>query len=195
MPVLPSRRATMLACLAAAALPVASRAESVRRGDPIPAMAALAGAVAEEGQPDAGLAGLDKSLGATVGHKLFTVLVLNWDMGEFRRFYSSRPRAYPVGSGRPIPREGWYIEEVVRGGRPRISRDWDAVKADFADHDLIRSLGCESCVNVPVRWQGRTLGTLNLLHEAHWYTDADLPVLSAFAAMSVPVLQEIVRRG
>ena len=99
----PSRRATMLACLAAVPLPAVSRAQSARHGDPIPAMAALAGAVAAEGQPDAGLAGLDKSLGATVGHKLFTVLVLNWDRGEFRRFYSSRPRAYPVGSGRPIP--------------------------------------------------------------------------------------------
>jgi transcriptional regulator with GAF, ATPase, and Fis domain len=193
MPAL-SRRATMLACLGAVPLPAVSRAQSARHGDPVPAMAALAGAVAAEGQPDAGLAGLDKSLGATVGHKLFTVLVLNWDKREFRRFYSSQPKAYPVGSSRPTPREGWYIEEVVRGGRPRISRDWDAVKADFADHDLIRSLGCESCVNVPVRWKGTTLGTLNLLHEANWYTDADLPVLTAFAAMSVPVLQEIVRR-
>jgi hypothetical protein len=30
-------------------------------------------------------------------------------------------------------------------------------------------------LNLPARWQGRTLGTLNLLHQTGWYDATDLP--------------------
>ena len=63
----------------------------------------------------------------------------------------------------------------------------------FFDHELIRSLGCESSVNVPVRWQGETLGMLNILHESGYYDAADIPTLSVFGALAVPALLEIIR--
>ncbi len=51
----------------------------------------LAAALAAPGQPGTGLVALDAALAATVGHRLFTVLVLDEARGVNRRFYSSRP--------------------------------------------------------------------------------------------------------
>jgi len=63
----------------------------------------------------------------------------------------------------------------------------------FFDHELILSLGCESVLNVPVAWDGRVLGTINLLHEAGWYDEADVPVALAFAALAVPACLALIR--
>ncbi len=85
---------------------------------------------------------------------------------------------------------------VVQQGVPRVCRDRQDVTRAFPDHDLILSLGCESAVNVPVRWDGRTLGALNLLHEAGHYGEAQLPALSVFAALAVtPMLRILGEHG
>ena len=86
---------------------------------------------------------------------------------------------------------GEFHARVIEAGEPRFCADADAIRAAFPDHELILSLGCESAVNVPVRWNGRTLGSLNLLHEAGWYGEDMLPVLRVYGAMAVPLLQQI----
>ena len=63
----------------------------------------------------------------------------------------------------------------------------------FYDWELILSLGCESCLNMPVRWRGQTLGTLNLLHAAGHYTEADLPGVALLAHLALPALMTITR--
>jgi len=50
-------------------------------------------------------------------------------------------------------------------------------------------------LNVPVVWNERTLGTINLLHEAGWYDERDLPAAIAFAALAVPGYLELLRRS
>ena len=52
-------------------------------------------------------------------------------------------------------------------------------------------MGLGSALNLPVRWQGRTLGALNLLHEAGWYSEADIPTGQIFAALAVPALLSV----
>jgi len=56
----------------------------------------------------------------------------------------------------------------------------------FFDHELIASLGCGSILNLPVATGGRILGTLNVLHEEHWYDDGDVGIGQVFAALAVP---------
>jgi hypothetical protein len=68
------------------------------------------------------------------------------------------------------------------------------VKAVFFDHELIRSLGCESVLNIPVVWAGRTLGTINLLHRAGWYDEAQLPLAETLAALAVPAYLMLIDR-
>lgn len=152
---------------------------------------ALARALAGDSQPQAGLRQLDAALARDLGHRLFTVLALDWTRGLSVRHYSSAPLAYPPGGAKPIVPGGEFHARVIEAGEPRFCADADAIRAAFPDHALILSLGCESAVNVPVRWNGRTLGSLNLLHEAGWYGEDMLPVLRVYGAMAVPLLQQI----
>ena len=146
-------------------------------------------AVAEADTAEGRLAAIDRALGEGIGHKLFTVLVVNWDAQENQRCYSSLAAAYPVGGAKPITPGSL---DAVLAGRCRFLDTYDAIAAVFPDHALIRSLGCESCVNIPVRWDGRTIGMLNVLHEANWYTEADVPTFAIFAALAAPALQQVI---
>jgi hypothetical protein len=154
---------------------------------------AVAQAATEEGQPNALLAKLDHALEQAVGHKLFTVLVLNEEVGQNQRYYSNQPKSYPVGGSKPIDRSSALYKDVILAGEPRICYNYDDIKRAFFDHELIRSLGCESAVNYPVRWNGKTIGTLNLLHQADWYNERNVAAISPFAALSVPALLDITR--
>jgi hypothetical protein len=154
---------------------------------------AVAQAGTGEGQPNAILAELDRALGQAVGHKLFTVLVLNEEVGRNQRYYSNQPNAYPVGGSKPVDRSSALYKDVILAGTPRICYNYDDIKRAFFDHELIRSLGCESAVNYPVRWNGKTIGTLNLLHQAGWYNDRNVAAIGPFAALSRPALLEIAR--
>jgi hypothetical protein len=164
-----------------------------KRPDPQPFFLQAAAGVAQTGQPGASLAALDTAMAGAIGHKLFTVLVLNWAREENQRYYSNQPDAYPVGGSKPIVRDSASMRQVVIAGQCRINHKYADIAAAFFDHELIRSLGCESSVNVPVRWNGTTIGMLNLLHESGYYTEADIPTLSVFAGLAVPALLDIIK--
>ena len=107
---------------------------------------------------------------ALVGAKLFTVMVRNEKMGWSQRAYSSMPDAYPVSGTKPINRSHWS-QIVVEEKRTFVANDIEAIAAVFPDWELIRSLGCESVINVPIFIAGEMLGTVNLLHKAGYYTE------------------------
>ncbi len=152
-------------------------------------MSALLSGLAGPGQPQAGFAALQAALGQSIGHKLFTVLVLDDARGVNRRFHSSQPDAYPVSGEKPLPRDSELYQVVVRQGRPRFCDGRAAMVKAFADHALIFSLGCESALNMPVRWNGQTLGALNLLHDEGHFRNVDIEALEFFAALAVaPIL-------
>lgn len=153
------------------------------------ALQRVADGLAAPGQPGVAFTALDQALASTVGHCLFTVLVLDEVRGVSRRFYSSNPDAYPVSGEKPIRRTSEFYCQVILQGLPRICHDRADIERAFPDHALISSLGCEGAINVPVRWNGKTLGALNLLDRAGHYTTAQIPTLGVFAALAVaPVL-------
>lgn len=155
--------------------------------DPRPHFLAVAGALAQPGQPAPLFSALDQALGAVLGHKLFTVLVHHAAGGESERRYSSRPEAYPVGGKKPLPPSDW-ARQVFHEQRAFIGRTAADIERVFADHALIASLGCASVLNLPVKHDGRILGTINLLHEEAWYDEADVPAGLTFAALAIPAL-------
>ncbi len=161
------------------------------RPDPAPHLAAVAAAQREGGQPDTLFSALDAAMRAAIGHKLFTILVIHPGAKESQRYYTNMPQAYPVGGRKPINETHWF-QRVVGQGEAYIGRDYADITDVFFDHELIRSLGCESVLNVPVRWDGRTLGTINLLHEAGWYAESDVPVGQLFSALAVPGLLRVI---
>lgn len=104
-----------------------------------------------------------------IGAKLFTVMTFDESTRLASRVWSSMPRAYPPQGTKPMGESNWD-EIVLRGHRTFVANTIEDIAEHFSDHPLIRSLGCESCINVPVVVGGEVLGTLNCLHEAQHYT-------------------------
>lgn len=151
-----------------------------------------AAALSGRNQPQSGLRALDQSLRRDPGHKLFTVLAIDSQANTNRRLYSSVPDAYPCEGTKPLGRDSEFYRAVFLAGEPRICRNRDECRAAFPDYELIEALGCESAVNVPIRWNGTTLGSLNLLHERHWYDVSCLTMLTLYAILAVPVLLHVL---
>ena len=131
----------------------------------------LAAALAEPGQPLPTFRALERLVDETIGVKLFTLMEIDRARGVARRFYSNMPDAYPTSGEKPIVPNVW-TERVEGRGEAFVANDIDEIAAVFPDHGLIRSLGCESCLNLPVTIGGQVIGTLNCLHAAGHYTPA-----------------------
>jgi hypothetical protein len=155
------------------------------RPDPLPHLRSVAAALAGDGEPAAVFAALDRAMGAAIGHKLFTVLLFHAASGESERFYTNRPAAYPVGGRKALNPTPW-AQRVIHERHPYIGRSAGDIRSVFFDHALIHSLGCDAVLNLPVVHGGKLLGTVNLLHEAGWYDEDDVPLGLVFAALAVP---------
>ena len=160
--------------------------------DPLPHLLVVARAMRSPASPEAALTALDAAMGATIGHKLFTCLLHHPAARESERRYTNQPAAYPVGGRKPVPDSAWARRLFVER-EPYIGYTADDIREVFFDHALIASLGCASVLNVPVVQDGRTLGVLNLLHEARWYDEADAPLAQVFAALAAPAFRKLAR--
>jgi hypothetical protein len=154
------------------------------RPDPLPHFACLALAQAEAEQPLATLQALDAALAAVVGHRLCTMQV-HYAGGEAERVYSNVPQHYAVG-GRKLASNAPRMRELMQHGKPILIRTEEELRASYPDHAGASALGCGSAMNTPVRWRGRTLGQVNLMHQSGWYTEDDLPLVRSFAQFAVP---------
>ena len=153
-----------------------------------PQLDRLATALGEAGQPQATLSALGDVLATAVGYQLFTVLVYDRDAGLIRRAYSNLPADYPVGGTKPSTGSDW-CRQVLERGEIYVCHNRDDIRTAFFDYELIWSLGCESAVNLPVRWNGSVIGSLNLLHQSGWYDAADLRSLVPIAQLAIPAIQ------
>ncbi|WP_237153906.1 GAF domain-containing protein [Oryzibacter oryziterrae] len=140
--------------------------------------------------PDAPWSALQELTEKLVGVKLFTIMTVDMVAEVARRAYSSNPEAYPVSGTKPIHYDSWF-ETVHLQQRPFIANTIADISEVFGDHELIWSLGCGSVINLPVVVDGVLLGTVNMLHEEHFYTEARVeaavslltePSLAAFRA-------------
>lgn len=101
----------------------------------------------------------------TVGVTLFTASVIADAGSSMARIYTSHPEVYPVGGKKTLTGDTnpVWLEQVLRGQRPFLGADKDAVRAFFFDSATIESLGCGAIVNVPVVSDGETIGSMNFL--------------------------------
>jgi hypothetical protein len=150
-------------------------------------METILAARAHSDQPGATFRAIEAALAAAPGHILFTILVHHPALRQSERFYTNKPEAYPIGGRKPVTDSAWMLR-VIHGGEPYIGRTAEDIAAHFFDHALIDSLGCQSILNMPARWRGQTLGTLNLCHRAGHYTESDLPRVRLIAQLAVPAL-------
>lgn len=150
-------------------------------------LSAVARAHADTTQPHATFDAIEKAVAETIGHRLFTILVHHREARESERVYTNMREAYPVGGRKPITDSPW-MQQVMQQGLPYIGRNAEDLRDVFYDHELIVSLGCRSVLNIPLRWQGETLGTLNMLHEENWYGDGHVDLARVFAQLAVPAV-------
>ena len=124
---------------------------------------------ASEDQPMTALRAFETLVQKTVGAKLLTLTTVEPATGEAARIFSNMPKHYPVAGRKPADETDWS-RQVLRDRKNFVANTIEDIAAVFPDHELIRSLGCESVVNVPVEVAGEVIGTINLLHEAAYST-------------------------
>ncbi|ONG57869.1 hypothetical protein BKE38_03925 [Pseudoroseomonas deserti] len=148
---------------------------------------AVIDALAEAQQPQAALQALDAALQQAVGHRFLSVLVYHHAEGVAERIHSNRPELFPVGARKAFA-DAPTQRRVAESGKPYIGRDAAELRRDFPDHEKIFALGCESILNMPVLWRGRSLGQVNLLHGAGHYHDDHLTPVRVLSHLMIPVL-------
>ncbi len=130
---------------------------------------------------------VEKVSGEVIGHRLFTVMRLHSESFEVERIYSNLPSVYPPG-GRKKKKDTAWAGHVLDELKVFRGTDAAGIRSAFDDHATILGLGLESVLNIPVVFEGRCLGTMNLLHQAGWYRLEDERAGLALAAVLIPVL-------
>ncbi|MEO3385775.1 GAF domain-containing protein [Mesorhizobium sp. CAU 1741] len=153
------------------------------------ALNAFRRALGEETGEDAPWMALQTLAQHIVGARLFTVTTVDMEAELARRLYTNMPDAYPVSGTKPITIDPWF-EQVVIGKNLFVANTLEAIAGHFPDWELIGSLGCRSCVNMPVFVGGKVLGTVNMLDAENHFTPErvalvehlQIPAIAAFLA-------------
>lgn len=135
----------------------------------------------------AGFTSLDRAIKERVGFRLFTILLV--DLPDVIRLYSSDPEAYPVSGRKTMGPTPWGAK-VIDKGEIWFGENPEDLKWAFPDHELIASLGCGSCINIPVVHEGVTLGSLNILDAEGSYGAETLIRLQHLAVQALPLFQQ-----
>lgn len=126
-------------------------------------------ALAAPGQPEPALAHFEALVQSIVGARLFTIMMMDRVRGVAWRAYSNQPQAYPSHGEKPFMINAWS-QIVEEKQQTFVANTLEEIAEVFGDASLIASLGCESCINVPIIVNAQVIGTLNCLHEAGYYT-------------------------
>lgn len=121
---------------------------------------------------------LHRETAAQVGCRIFTILALDPAHTLAWRAYTSHPAEYPVTGTKPVLQDAWHARVIARG-ESFVANSIAEFSELFDDHDLIRSLGCEAVVNLPVADGKQVIGVVNVLDRAGHFTTARVAALEA----------------
>lgn len=114
-------------------------------------------------------AALHRLFDELIGVRLFTLTAINTAAGHVRRVYSSHPDVYPLLGTKPIEYDDWF--EAMRTERRITAINTAAeMEGNFGDLDVIRNLGCNASISIPVMAGNDLLGTINALDAEGRYT-------------------------
>lgn len=105
---------------------------------------------------------------ATVGAKLFTVMIVDMENELSRRAYTSDPVSYPTSGTKPLNYGPWF--DIVHKQRAFfIANTIEDIAKVLFDHELINELGCQSIVNMPIIIGDTLIAVVNMLNvEGHF---------------------------
>ena len=102
---------------------------------------------------------------------LFTLTAINMAAMQVRRVYSSHPDVYPLLGTKPIVIDDWFQAMQTERRITAINTAAD-MEGQFPDLTLIRSLGCDSSLSIPIMAGNELLGTINALDAEGSYPQA-----------------------
>jgi GAF domain-containing protein len=159
---------------------------------------AIAIAAARKGaQPAATFKALESLVCEALGVKLFTVMEIDRAKNVARRSYTNMPDAYPAQGEKPRMRNRWS-ETVEERQETFVANSIEEIAEVFPDYELIQSLGCESCLNLPIVIDGEVLGTLNCLDVAGHFTPERIALaetLKPAGALALLVAERMRMKG
>jgi hypothetical protein len=152
---------------------------------PLSELGRFASALQDGLSPAAAFGELDEALAATFGpHRLFTILAYDAEKQRLCRIYSSDHEVNPVGFMKRVTDSVW-TNHVLRQGKCLMGSTKDDLKKVFSEYEMLWAIGCGSILNVPVRQDGVTIATLNLLGREHLYDDFDSNAATVFAQLAI----------
>jgi hypothetical protein len=154
---------------------------------------AVACAVREDAESARVLQMIGAAMDRLIGSRMFTFLRFDLERFEMERLHCTRPDRYPVGARKPMRRGPW-AECVIERGAVFIANGVDEMRATFGDYAALAELGCTATMCVPVRYQGRTLGTMNLNGEEGGYNEYVATLALPFATLAVPAYLAVERK-
>lgn len=119
---------------------------------------------------------------ALIGVRIFTLTAIEMAAGHVRRVYSSHPDVYPLLGTKPIILDDWFVAMQTERRITTINTA-AGMEGNFGDLELIRSLGCNASLSVPVMVGNELLGTINALDVEGRYTPE---VAEQAAALIIP---------
>lgn len=127
---------------------------------------------------------------------LFTVCTVEGNGTLLRRVFSTHESVYPVGAGEQLDGISPWDVQIVERGRPFVAIDAASLAEHMADDlPLIQTLGGGSCINVPVRRAGATIGVVSLVGEEGAYDASSVEEATQLAARLIDVLEEALAAG
>ena len=128
---------------------------------------------------------LDKSIKHIIGHKLFTLTVIDRSTKYVERVYSNNKKIYPLLGTKQIPNNAW-TRKVIIEKKQFLALNLKEIKKLFFDYEIIQSLGCGSIINIPILNNKKILGTLNVLHKEKYYTKKSVNKIKPFEQLLAP---------
>lgn len=113
---------------------------------------------------------------------------------ELQRAWSSRPEQYPVAGRKRKALTPW-TRQLLQRAEVFVAEGDEALAAVFEDAHLIRSMGLNAVVNVPlVHPDGRCFATFNVLGVAGAWTAQQRLLIDLLAVLALPAVGRFAER-
>ena len=128
---------------------------------------------------------IDKIIHSLIGHKLITYTVIDEKLKFCERVYSNKNKIYPILGQKKMPKNIWSVK-VLKNKQHFVCRTKKDIKKIFYDYETIFSLGCGSIINLLILFQGKPIGTVNILNKENHYSGKDIKKIDFLCVYLIP---------
>jgi hypothetical protein len=107
------------------------------------------------------------------GYDLFTILAPNDDGKRLDRLYSTNHEQYPLGAADEVKDDIWFRRLFVEK-RSIVANTMDEIGEWLPDYAIFIEQNYFSLLNLPVVFNGQTIGLINMMGASHHFDEAAL---------------------